>query len=806
MSLHALLVELEYDTAVRPCDLGHSSDGRLLAVAFDSLRVSCATTGRILGRFDFSGGWPSGFHPIFGLSAPEHWGVWSEGRRSCFLLSLEQDALPSGYRLHIEHHIVDGESSIGARVRANGLYVGNVHFVAKGDTDILIPQEHTVAAISARSSNTSLQPAAEPALSVIILNYNRWELTASCIISLLSSDIKIPYNIVVLDNGSSAAQFAELTAADLPIQITRLDERCSFGEANNLAAEHARGSRLLLLNNDAFVQPSCITHLYEALESPRSGAAGPVFEEPDGRVQEAGSWLGADGNITLRDFNCLGRLSDMPALSNVDHISAACLMLKKDDFIQLGGFDPVYEPAYHEDVDFCCRLRAAGQTIALARDARAVHIRNATRDTLSSSDPVLSAPARNLRVFRSRWGKWLWTRDPGDAAPTETLPLGNWEQQLNAFGVKAVNAVLTTGSVDETQDALAISSALSNQRPTLFSAKTPSSMLRLLRLGRDLQLPVLEVAAANESALGEREIEVLVQSTCVFPPEKASYGKRRFLHCPMPVRAKRLTNEERTIRIEALSGFEAIITNSEISRRKLLGSLSYIGAAHVPILVIRPPVAAAAPADFRPRQDLIVSIGPFLSGTAGGTHDPILRAFKNLQRASEAQNWELVCIGEIYSQEDVSYFNDFALRAASWGVRCIAMPTEQQRRKLYRQAKICVSAAGLGVPSHHENRIWAYSGSVGKAIVQGCVPVVHAGGVEAELCESLGMSFTFHAPEEIEEQIFLAANFARCEDALSALRERTKTLSMESFLEKWQQVLRVEAPSDRPYAVRAAFG
>ncbi|MEA2758549.1 MAG: hypothetical protein QOH65_1162 [Methylobacteriaceae bacterium] len=792
--------------AVRPCDVTDSCDGRLLAVAFESMTVSCETTGRALAHFDLAGGFPPGFHPIFGLSTPEPWGVWNDGRRSCFLLCLDQGLASSfGYRLSIEHHIFEGESSIRARVRANGQHMGELSFVTEGKAEIVIPAEHMPAAIGATSANISLGSAAEPELSVIIINYNRWELTTACIISILSSNVKQPYDIIIVDNGSNVAKFAELASAELPVEIRRLDERRSFGEANNFAAERARGSRLLLLNNDAFVQPDCINQLYDALDILDVGAAGPVFEEPDGRLQEAGTSLGADGNVTIRDYSHLATPRDLPAVCNVDHISAACLMVRKDDFIRLGGFDLAYEPAYHEDVDLCCRLHATGQNVVLVRGARAVHIRNATRETLASSDPVLSAPARNLKVFRSRWGKWLWTRDAWDLPPAETLQLSNWEGQLAAFRDEPVNAVFSTEPLADAHTALAISSALSTVHPTLFSTETPYSMLRLLRLGRDFSLPLDQVATASMGSLGERHIEIFVQSTCLIPPETASYGKRRFLHCPMLIRAERLTDEERRVRVEALSNFEAIITNSEISQRKLLARLNYIGAPHLPIVVMQPPVAAASLTDPGTKQDLIVSIGQFRGGPGGGTHGPILRGFQNFQRNANARGWELVCMGEVYNQDDLSYFNQLALRAATWGVRCLAMPSERQRRELYRRAKVCISAAGFDLRNNDENRMRPYSGvAIGNAIVQGCLPVVPAGGIEAELCESLGMRFTFHLAEEIEEQISLAVSLARCEDAVADLRRRAASLSVEAFVKNWQQILGQQHASSPPIPARTA--
>jgi hypothetical protein len=133
------------------------------------------------------------------------------------------------------------------------------------------------------------------------------------------------------------------------------------------------------------------------------------------------------------------------------------------------------------------------------------------------------------------------------------------------------------------------------------------------------------------------------------------------------------------------------------------------------------------------------------------------------------------------------------------------MPSEQQRRELYRRAKVCVSAAGFGLRNDDENRMRPYSGvGIGNAMVQGCLPVVCAGGIEAELCESLGIRFTFHVAEDIAEQISLAVSLARREDAVADLRRRAASLSVEAFVKNWQQILAQQHASSPPIPARTA--
>jgi hypothetical protein len=603
----------------------------------------------------------------------------------------------------------------------------------------------------------------------------------------------MPHEIIVVDNGSAPTQYAALQAAALPVQIIRLDERRSFGEANNLAVEHARGSKLLFLNNDAFVRSECVARLAEALEQSRVGAAGPVFEDTEGRLQEAGCFINMDGTVLLRDYRYFQAQVELPPLSEVDHISAACLMLKRDLFVGLGGFDLAYDPAYHEDVDLCCKLRATGERVLLVRDARTMHIRNATVNTLPSSDQVLAAPARSHAVFASRWGAWLTTKDPQHAPTKASVHLHNWDTGPAPFPGHGVNAVLFTGRLQRNFNsyaAMAISTAASRLGPALFCTPTSYSMLRFLDLAHEFSLPKTQTATASERSLRRRKVETFIHSTCEMPPELRRYGERQILHCSMPEKAYSLTERERHERVDALSSYEAIVTDSEFAKRKIMAALRDLGSAFLSVSVIPPPISTAE--DIYPKENIIVSIGRFRNGPMGGSHDLVLRSFQPWCNSS-INKWQLVCVGEVESEDDVLYFRDLSFRAAAWQVRCILAPTPRQRKELYRRAKVCVSASAAHAFAD-QNQICLHSSlEIREAIAYGCVPVVYARGAEAELCEYLGFESVFDHPEEVKERIALAIAHADIGTFTTASRQRAARWSIERFCEEWERLLSLEA-------------
>ena len=208
---------------------------------------------------------------------------------------------------------------------------------------------------------------------------------------------------------------------DLPVRMMRLTESYPYGAANNLAAEGARGRILLLLNNDAFLMQGVVGRLMTELANESVGAVGPVFRFPDGTLQEIGMFVAVNGTTMTPKLN--GFSWDLPCAMDVDYVSAACLAIRRSDFMAIGGFDPAFAPAYYEDVDLCLRLRAIGKTTRLAADVVVFHILGA-----SSSDPNMvkirsDNLSRNRHVFMSRWGKWLTSRSARDAPRPVALAL-----------------------------------------------------------------------------------------------------------------------------------------------------------------------------------------------------------------------------------------------------------------------------------------------------------------------------------------------------------------------------------------------
>jgi GT2 family glycosyltransferase len=248
---------------------------------------------------------------------------------------------------------------------------------------------------------------ARPDVTVVMLTYNRWDLTKEAL-RLLAEVTQPRYEVVIVDNASTDGTLAELDRVE-GARILRNPTNLGFGPANNQGAAMARGRYLLLLNSDAWVRPGWLEPLIEVADAdPGVAAVAPKLLYPDGRLQEAGSIIWRDGRV--RQYGD-GDRSNRPEYNfrrTVDYASAACLLVRRSAFRSVGGFDPRFAPVYYEDVDLCLALAARPGRVVYQPRSVVEHVRGA-----SSTGGVQSARVeRNRRVLRARWQSVLDRRPP----------------------------------------------------------------------------------------------------------------------------------------------------------------------------------------------------------------------------------------------------------------------------------------------------------------------------------------------------------------------------------------------------------
>ncbi|HBK06729.1 MAG TPA: glycosyl hydrolase family 1 [Acetobacteraceae bacterium] len=250
--------------------------------------------------------------------------------------------------------------------------------------------------------------AEQPLVSLIIPTFGQVPFTLRCLASIARNSGPLPIETIVIDDAAGATELDLVRG----IRLVRNDTNLGFLHSCNKAAALAKGRYLCFLNNDTQVLENWLEPMVALFrQRPDTGAVGAKLLYPDGRLQEAGGiiWQDASG------WN-FGRLEDpaKPAYNyvrEVDYCSGAALMVQRETFAELGGFDPRYAPAYYEDTDLCFRLRRIGLKTLYQPAARVIHYEGIShgRDTTVG---IKSYQVRNRRLFAEVWADEL-TRTHG---------------------------------------------------------------------------------------------------------------------------------------------------------------------------------------------------------------------------------------------------------------------------------------------------------------------------------------------------------------------------------------------------------
>lgn len=262
-----------------------------------------------------------------------------------------------------------------------------------------------------------------PTVTVTIAQWGKVEFTERCVRALLDSSYRGEIEVLVYDNASPGGP-GEVEHLE-GVELIRGEENIGFGPAHNFMAKRGRGDLLLVLNNDTVVTPSAIATMVGAIDSdPTVGAVSPRYLGFDGMTLEMGGFVGRDGwgwqlfrGVEPPQYMARNRFE-------ADYGSAACLLTRRDLFLDSGGFDDVYAPAYYEDTDYCFRLAARGHQVIVEPRAIVYHFEGATagKDVSSGMKQLQEA---HRSVFADRWLGALSDRRPisSDTAMIRALGL-----------------------------------------------------------------------------------------------------------------------------------------------------------------------------------------------------------------------------------------------------------------------------------------------------------------------------------------------------------------------------------------------
>jgi GT2 family glycosyltransferase len=258
---------------------------------------------------------------------------------------------------------------------------------------------------------------ATPQVSVIVPVRDKLPYTLACLRSIARHGADAAFEVIVVDDASGDGSADALAQVD-GVRVLRNPRNLGFIGSCNAGAATARGAYLLFLNNDTQVTPGWLDRLLDCFaDEPGCGIAGSRLAYPDGRLQEAGGLVYADGEA----WN-YGRFEnrDDPRFAyrrDADYVSGAALMVEATLFHQLGGFDPRYAPAYGEDMDLAFAVRAAGRRVVYQPASLVVHCEGISLGT----DPFAGAKQYqriNRESFVAKWRQALHAQ-PAPGTPAE---------------------------------------------------------------------------------------------------------------------------------------------------------------------------------------------------------------------------------------------------------------------------------------------------------------------------------------------------------------------------------------------------
>jgi len=254
--------------------------------------------------------------------------------------------------------------------------------------------------------------------SIIIVNFNTRALLNKLLISIKEKIKSLEYEIIVVDNNSQDGSVKFLKKHFPETVLIENKINMGFSKANNQGAKLAKGRYLLFLNSDTLVCDGAIEKMLEYLQKNQSTTiVGPKLLNQDGTLQRS---CGVFPNL-LTEFSgrtFLNRLFptskvfgayklgtwDYATEKKVDWVSGACMLIRKNVFDQVGGFDE-YIYMFYEDVDLCLRVKKAGYKVAFLPDAQIYHIGGGSWQTYREI-PIFHSYRSVLYFFLKHYPKW----------------------------------------------------------------------------------------------------------------------------------------------------------------------------------------------------------------------------------------------------------------------------------------------------------------------------------------------------------------------------------------------------------------
>jgi GT2 family glycosyltransferase len=253
----------------------------------------------------------------------------------------------------------------------------------------------------------------EPRVSIIIPTRDNLSFLRRCVESVERLTTYRNYELLIVDNDSREPAMLEYLDS-LPHRVIPFKEPFNYSRINNFAVSQAEGEYVLLLNDDTeIVSGGWLEAMLEHAQRPEVGAVGARLLYPDGRIQHAGVIVGVgspwEPGVAMHAHHFYradspGYAGTLTATTNYSAVTAACMLLRKSLFEEIGGLDEENLPVQFNDVDLCLKMHERGYYIVYTPYAELYHHESVSRGLFSGSR------TENL-YMRERWGE-VMDKDP----------------------------------------------------------------------------------------------------------------------------------------------------------------------------------------------------------------------------------------------------------------------------------------------------------------------------------------------------------------------------------------------------------
>lgn len=257
-----------------------------------------------------------------------------------------------------------------------------------------------------------------PMISIIIPNNNHAETLKKCVNSILDKSEYENYEIIIVENNSNEKEifdyYKKISRLN-NVKIATWNNPFNYSAVNNFGVRHSSGEILLFLNNDTeVINNEWLERMLEHAQRNEVGAVGAKLYYPNYTIQHAGVILGIGGvaGHSHKDYNGndFGYYNRLKITQNLSAVTGACLMMRKEVFAQVGGFDESYPYAFN-DVDLCMKIRNKGYLILFTPYAELYHYESKTRG-YEDTPEKLKRFYKEIELFKKKWGDVLEKGDP----------------------------------------------------------------------------------------------------------------------------------------------------------------------------------------------------------------------------------------------------------------------------------------------------------------------------------------------------------------------------------------------------------